>query len=224
MQPEKSNTNRPSTYSFWLTNVVISMNKFIETKATKKSISARRPVYGVGINDSEYKIMHEGSLCPFYKKWNNMLERCYSSRYPTYQCCNVIDEWLFFSNFKKWMAEQDWEGKELDKDVLLIGNKIYGPDTCLFVSKHVNVILIDSDYSCRKYPKGVQFDKSRNKFKACCHVNGKRKTIGRYNSQREAANAYNVAKHNEIIRIANLQTDDRVRNGLLRHAQLRLNS
>lgn len=198
--------------------------RFIEIPASRKSTSARRPVYGVGINDADYKIMWQGRLCPFYKKWNNMLERCYSKRYPTYASCGVCEEWLVFTNFKKWMSTQDWEGKDLDKDVLVVGNNIYSPDTCLFVSSHVNILLIDSGRTGDKYPVGVQLDKSRNKFKACCYIDGKRKTVGRYNSPEEAGTAYNIAKSNEIRRIAHLQTDVRVRNGLLRHADLRLNA
>ena len=72
-------------------------------------------VFGVGINDADYSIQkvitivdENGKrrqkqiwICPFYKKWKSMLERCYSDkyreRYPTYKSCSVCQEWLTLS-------------------------------------------------------------------------------------------------------------------------------
>ena len=115
-----------------------------------------RLVCGVGINDADYKvelkrvvgrvngkpIREIDWICPFYYKWRNMLVRGYSrklkDRHKTYEECYVCEEWLRFSNFKAWMEQQDWEGKQLDKDLLVIGNKLYSPSTCCFVSRQVN--------------------------------------------------------------------------------------
>jgi len=93
-------------------------------------------VFGVATSDSSYVTQKtiDGVMvvCPFYRKWISMLTRCYSKNYqlrhPTYKGCSVSDEWLLFSAFKSWMKKQDWDGKQLDKDLLISGNKIYSPD------------------------------------------------------------------------------------------------
>lgn len=110
-------------------------------KKTKK-------VCGVGINDADYatqgrdKITGKRWWCPYYSRWHSMIKRCYSEKYqeknPTYKGCAVCEEWLYFSNFKRWVEEQDWKGKHLDKDFLVEGNKVYGPDTCVFMDGSLN--------------------------------------------------------------------------------------
>jgi len=122
------------------------------------------------------------------------------------------------------MITQGWQDKELDKDILNPGNKIYGPDRCLFVSRYVNTLLMDCSISRGKYPIGVYFENRLNKFTAHYSLNGKKKHLGCYDSSKEAASAYNHAKGEEIRRVAYLQTDIHVKNGLLRHAELRLNA
>lgn len=107
-------------------------------------------VCGVGINDADYPvrirshIKQDGTFldewrCPFYTKWQKMLSRCYgkynkSQKFNSYDQVEVCQEWLRFSNFKSWMEKQDWESKELDKDLLSGESKIYSPETCCFIS------------------------------------------------------------------------------------------
>lgn len=90
-------------------------------------------VYGVGINDCP-KGETKGNK--IYKTWAGMLKRCYSDAYhierPTYKDCKVCGEWLTYSNFAEWAKTQDYEGKQLDKDIITPGNKIYCPENvCL---------------------------------------------------------------------------------------------
>ena len=118
--------------------------------ASKKSLSGRSLLYGVGVNDSDYvtdkrknkKVIWK---CPFYEKWTSMLTRCYSlkyhKRYPTYIGCSVCPEWHYFSKFRLWMELQNWKGMDLDKDLLVKGNQVYGPDTCCFVPAAINYLF-----------------------------------------------------------------------------------
>ncbi len=127
-----------------------------------------KKVSGIGINDADYVVQklsidESGKrvtlFCPFYKKWKAMIDRCYSlnlrKKLPTYSDCSVCDEWLTFSTFKSWMEKQDWEGKELDKDLKAYGNKVYSPDTCLMVDKRVNVLAVERRGSDKGYGLGV---------------------------------------------------------------------
>lgn len=101
------------------------MSDFPIIPASKRSLSLRRKILGVAINDAEYvvtaKVDGVKISCPYYKVWANMLQRCYNKkeqeRYPNYAGCTVCDEWLTFSTFKSWMERQDWRGKHLDKDI-----------------------------------------------------------------------------------------------------------
>lgn len=204
------------------------MKEFIEIPANKHSISCRKLLFGVGKNDATYFTQYKGLKCPFYTAWTNMLNRCYNSKYqkdkPTYKNCVVTRKWLTFSEFKNWMETQDWKGKCLDKDVLNPGNHIYSPDYCIFASIHVNSLLTDHRGARGDYPQGVCFNRSKNKLEAWLSIDGKQIHLGSFQSVEMASSAYNNAKAEEIRRIANKQADFRIKNGLLRHAKLRLNS
>lgn len=94
-----------------------------------------------------------------YIRWNSMLQRCYSSecqiRNKTYVGCTVCEEWLLFSNFKQWFDENYIEGYELDKDILVEGNKVYSPDTCRFVPSYINTLLVQCNSARGDLPLGV---------------------------------------------------------------------
>jgi len=53
---------------------------------------------------------------------------------------------------------------------------------------------------------------------ASCNINGKTKTLGRFITPEKASKTYKNAKSGEIRRIAILQTDMAIKNGLYRHA------
>lgn len=198
---------------------------FVEYPANKRSIAKRKPVYGVGLNDAGYlvkpKVNGKKTICPYYGRWNRMLERCYNPKtYPTYIGCSVTDEWLSFMAFRSWMIEQDWEGKELDKDILVVGNKVYSPETCCFVTHAVNSLLTDHARARGKWPQGVHFDKASDKFFAQIKLYGQPKYLGRYDTPEEASAAYIKAKSAHILEISNQQPDLRIKNGLIEHAGL----
>ena len=125
-------------------------------------------VAGVGVNDADYPIVRFGEtvngrkkrewICPYYKTWSAMLNRCYRAandkRYNSYKDTTVCEDWHIFSNFRLWMEEQNWEGKELDKD-LLTDNNQYSPDNCIFISSRLNTFLIAEDYKSRTGLPGI---------------------------------------------------------------------
>ena len=184
------------------------LSDYEEIPANNRSLSSRKPVYGIGINDSQYltshKINGKTNTCPYYKKWMSMFVRCYSGNYPTYDGCSVCDEWIYFSKFKSWMKSQDWTGKELDKDLKIIGNKIYSPEACVFVNSHINSLMLDNKKSRGVYPVGVYLNKFSGKFMAYCAVNRKPKFLGYFKNVSEAAEARTKAKFNEMIRVSKL--------------------
>jgi len=188
---------------------------FKEVPANKKSISMRKLVFGVGTNDATYivKPLINGKqiTCPFYAKWSGMIERCQSEilhkKQSTYTECSTCDEWLLFSNFKKWMKTQDWKGKELDKDILVQGNKVYSPETCMFVERSINVLFTNSAAVRGEFPQGVSYHKNNMKFMAKCSSGGKRVHIGYYDNPEDAYTAYRNFKYKLIADIAANQTE-----------------
>ena len=201
-------------------------------------------LFGVGINDADYDVTITRTVngkrkivwtCPFYSRWQSMISRCYDERFhiknPSYKGCSVCEEWKTLSNFKKWMEQQNWQGKQLDKDILVPKNKEYGPETCIFVSKDLNCILIDApgyQRSSNKYPKGVSWDKDRKKYQTQIRIYGKKISLGRTETVEEASRLYKKAKSEYILEWANNLTSEdtsdieRTKEGLIRHAGLLL--
>ena len=104
----------------------------------------QRGMFGVGYKGCEKR--DADSKC--YIKWQNMIQRCYDENVhkkykPKYKDKTVGDEWLKFANFKIWYDEHDIgdEHIDLDKDILVRGNKEYSPETCVLVKHYINVVF-----------------------------------------------------------------------------------
>lgn len=169
-----------------------------------KAINKRRLKYGVGITDV-LNAQHEKS----YSIWNAMLSRCYNpisiKTDPTYIGCTVCNEWLTFSNFKRWFDENYVEGYQLDKDILVKGNKIYSPDTCCFVPKEINTLLTYRKRNNSGLPIGIA--RNNKRFMVKVHINNRQTYIGTFDSMQEASEAYIKAKESNIKRVATLYYD-----------------
>lgn len=201
------------------------MSTFPHHPLTPQAISSRmaRPFLEVGTNDADYlinpKIDGKQVMCPFYSRWATMLRRCYGSGLdnPSYKGCTVCDEWKTFSNFRAWMVEQDWEGNELDKDILVIGNKVYGPETCLFVTRQINTMMQNGRRG--KLLPGVKLCKGpgKKKFEARLNIKGKKTYLGYSDTEAEAHEVYLRAKSDYIEEVANEQ-EEPLKSALYRHA------
>lgn len=141
-----------------------------------------------------------------YLIWRDMISRCYNvhmlKRYPTYKDCYVCKEWLTFSNFKDWFYENYEEGYDLDKDILVKGNKTYSPETCCFVPHIINCAINKCQSSRGKYPIGVSYDSQREKYKAQLRCGMKSNFLGRFPTILDSFNAYKRAKEKYIKELA----------------------
>lgn len=195
-----------------------------------KMKSKNKLVFGVGINDADYNVYTtekvDGKLkilwsCPFYVKWYSMLRRCYSSKLhikmPRYAQCTCVKEWHRFSTFKAWMEQQDWEGKELDKDILILGNKEYGPHSCLFVEGRINSFFNENSINKGDWPIGVSFHKHHQKFSANCRcvITKKSKHLGLFSNPEDAHQAWLDFKTEQAHILSAEQTDPRLISALL---------
>jgi hypothetical protein len=173
-------------------------------------------VYGVGINDADYVV----SDCLYYRKWKQMMRRCYSSNYhitnPSYVGCSVCEEWYRFSNFKSWMVKQDWEEKELDKDILFPGNKVYSLDTCVFIDKKVNELFSKKN---RNGVRSVVYCERLKKYivRGSTIIDSEKKSryYGCYSTLEEAKKVSDKVRKDYVMSVANEQKDDRVKDAIL---------
>ena len=183
----------------------------LSKERTKKPIKkARTLVKGVGFFDSGLATTDE-EVFMANRVWRSMLSRCYSKKYqekePSYIDCSVCEEWLLFSNFKKWFDENYVDGYALDKDILIKGNKVYSPDTCCFVPFEINALLIKCNRTRGVYPIGVC--KCKNRFRAFLSVSGSILFLGSFVTIEEAFNAYKKAKEAYIKEVAQKYYDKR---------------
>ena len=158
-------------------------------------------VCGVGINDRSRPCFIDGVKTKEYTHWSSMIYRCYckkhQARQPTYSECIVSDNFKSYSYFYDWCRNQVGFGNvgfELDKDLLIKGNKLYSEDTCVFLPKKINSMIEKSKLIRGDFPIGVHFDKDRAKFVATIKINGKKIFIGRYESSNDAFLAYKIKK------------------------------
>ena len=198
-------------------------------------MKVKKLVHGVGINNADYVTQKfetvgyvDGKqkrkrvwVCPFYRTWTNVINRCYSIKYqnkkPTYIGCRVSDEWLTFSNFKAWMEKQNFEGMQLDKDLLIEGNKVYCPETCVFVTPMVNNFTTDRGNDRGEWLIGVNWDKGTNKFMSQCSnpFTKKQETLGRFDCEQEAHETWLKRKLELAYELAAIQEDSRVAEALI---------
>lgn len=163
-----------------------------------------------------------------YELWSGLLQRCVvggpiQSKYPSYIGCTVHPNFIRFQDFAEWCQHQigfrndKWA---LDKDILLPGNKVYGPDTCCFVPRQLNNLLTHKRTEQGQYPTGVSFHKPNGNYLAQGSVDGRRKHLGCFDTPEAAETAYKTAKTNEIRRQAEIwkdRIDPRAYNALLNY-------
>lgn len=170
-------------------------------------------VYGCGINDIKGSKKEN-----YYTVWQNVLTRCYSKiehiRKPTYKDCEIDIRWQRLSEFKKWYDNYYIHGYELDKDLYIPNNKIYSPDTCLFIPNSINNILrLLNSKGYRIRPNG--------KYQANISINNKQKCLGTYTTEKEAHNVYIQAKANHFMNVADewWHKDEKIATGLYRNSE-----
>lgn len=173
-------------------------------------------VHGVGLNDSETAVSTEKGLIKLksYTVWCNMMRRCYKPQKhekANYVGCSVSEDWLRYSNFKQFYDDNYFEGSQLDKDIIEQHNRIYSPDTCIFVSPKVNVFFTTKRGSNMT---GVSLT-SKGRYQVQIKTNYKAKSLGVFDTRAEAYKQWRIAKHEKAVELASTQTNKHIINALL---------
>lgn len=185
---------------------IVSMGNI---KCGKVKDPLSKAVFGVGIVGEEATRVNNRQTKE-RELWSSMLTRCYDdkyhSRFQTYIGCSVSDNFKYYPYFKEWCNKQvgfNIEGFELDKDILVKGNKVYSEDTCCFVPKEINSIFVKRRKYRGNFALGVDYCKQRKLFRSRC----REKHLGFFSTESEAFLAYKQAKETYIQEIANKWKD-----------------
>lgn len=196
-----------------------SYKKRTSYRTFKNNKKLRNPytktVFNVGyIGEGDYKSKtKDDKITKQYNCWANMLKRCYYKKdenYKTYEDKYVCEEWHNFQKFAKWFDENyyetDGEIMDLDKDILFKGNKVYSPETCIFVPHRINTLFVKSNAIRGEYPIGVSLRSHDNKFK----VNGtynRNDDFVMFDTPEEAFDYYKKGKEKQIKQVADEYRD-----------------
>ena len=150
-----------------------------------------------------------------YDVWNSMHTRCNNSQYhelePTYKDKYVCEDWIYYNKFKEWFDKNYYnlgeECMQLDKDILVKGNKVYSPETCIFVPQRINNLFTKTDAKRGEYPIGVYYktkEKQLTSGMSYLDENGKKKYrgFGYFNTVEDAFNCYKTNKESYIKQVA----------------------
>lgn len=158
--------------------------------------------FGIG----EYKSKKNNKITREYDIWRQMLIRCYSEKnqekHPAYIGIAVCEEWHNFQNFAEWFNENhpniDGIRFDLDKDLLQQGveNKIYSPDTCVFLPSRINKFMTNLKSTNTSGHVGVVWHKRDCVWESStnCFKNSKNIYIGRFTDINEASLAYKKSR------------------------------
>lgn len=137
----------------------------------------------------------------------SMLARCkeggiYQRNAPTYIGCKMSENFKDFKKFEIWHRSQIGYGcddYDIDKDLLIEGNKLYSEDTCVLIPAALNAFLTFRQTTKNSLPIGV-CEQRIGKFKAAIKIDGCVKYLGVFNTAVDAGNAYVIAKELEAKR------------------------
>lgn len=138
--------------------------------------------------------------------WCNMLKRCREgAKNPKSSYFGCYHDFNDFHEFSEWCQSQigfDVEGYQLDKDILVRGNKVYSKDTCVFVPKEINSAFIRREQERGDCPIGVCW--SRGKYVAQVRNGSTHRNLGYFDNKLDAFYAYKEAKEQHLKSCAEL--------------------
>lgn len=166
-------------------NIVYKENDWYANKWKKST-------FGVGYLGCNDPLSNEENSA--YRKWANMMQRCYSDK-PYYNNCSVDIEWLNFSNYREWHKKNSMGNRkvDLDKDVLVPGNTVYGTETCTLIPHFTNTI-----FESRGLETNIVLNNDTGKYDVTMSILGAKKDVGTFDTHEEAQKGYIEYKQNYI--------------------------
>lgn len=169
-------------------------------------------IYGYGRNDIGYGNAKGNIL---YECWRRLVLRCCDKKFKRknihYKDTKIIPEWLIASNFINWASLQQWEGRQIDKDILYPDANLYSPETCAFVLPVTNNFVLARERGRGDYPLGCCEVKT-NKFQSYCSnpFTKKQEFLGMFTTPEQAHEAWRKRKHELAQLVAATEADPRI--------------
>lgn len=184
------------------TGVLLSNHIRHSFPSNASSMSRRKPIYLIGINDADYvtqPMTGEGrARCPAYITWKDVLARAGSpkihAKRPTYRGVTVSKYWHSFMGFREWWVNNYVDGYQLDKDLISVGNREYGPDTCVYIPSWLNKFTCDHASARGDLPIGVYRHKGKLMARCCNPITGKEEFLGYFSTPETAYKAWLTRK------------------------------
>lgn len=169
-----------------------------EAQQRKKSLyTGKETIYPTKIHGKETDL---------FRIWRSMRKRC--GKWRNYMDCVVCQEWMHdFQAFAEWATPRYIEGWELDKDILVKGNKTYSPSTCCFVPQHINSIFTNRKKNRGDCVIGVSYSKRYKLYATSVSEYCKGVYLGSYKDEISAFNTYKKEKERYIKEVANKYKD-----------------
>lgn len=161
----------------------------------------KRTVFGIGYlgcNDAD--AVRDNYI---YSKWANMMQRCYDEEThrlkPYYAPCTAEIEFQNFSNYREWHKENAMGDRkvDLDKDILLPGNTVYGSETCSLIPHFTNTI-----FENRGSDTNIVLNNDTSKYDVTMSILGKREEVGSFDTEEEAKQGFINYKQDYIRKYA----------------------
>ena len=135
----------------------------------------------------KYKTKVNGRHTPAYNAWGDMMQRCSDKGYKYFKNyggngVTVDILWHDYQCFAEWYEleyplmiengrlvpkrDKSSQRYQLDKDIKVPGNKVYGPLTCCFMPRRLNLLFTDNGVNRGDLPLGVS--KNGARFLARC--------------------------------------------------------
>ncbi|CAH1193346.1 HNH endonuclease [Psychrobacter phage D'Alembert] len=166
-------------------------------------------IYGKGcLGEGKYKAVDPNGSRATYCKWSNAIMRCYCPKSlkirPKYKDCTVSSDWLVYQNFAEWHINNEFYGLgyDLDKDLLVRGNRVYSAETCCLLPQEINKLITDSGVQKGEYPIGVCLHHDKSGFISRMSTDKGEKYLGFYKTPEEASAVYVEAKEKYVKYVA----------------------
>lgn len=177
------------------------------------------------VNTPDTYIQYQTRSYVVWRSINTRISDKFKAQHPTYKdsSCLFKDyqelaEWCQ-SQYGYLLKDNNGDHWSLDKDLLVIGNKDYSPETCVFVPHRINKLMTICDASRGKYPLGVSWDSASKKFSSACQDGTKSVRLGRFIDPTEAHRSWQLFKAAQIIKVSQDEIlPENVKQALLRRA------
>lgn len=157
-----------------------------------------------------------GSSIWEYSVWAGIKQRCRNGSTPQqinprYIGVMLCNEWEDFDNFYEWISKQvgycyldiDGTSYHVDKDILVSGNKVYSPQTCVLAPQRINSFFSNTESYRGNLPIGVSYNKANRNYIAQCGAKDYvDKYLGAFKTPKEAYQAFKKTKEYVAKRLA----------------------